>query len=66
MSQSNRRTFLKLAAATAVTANSPFTWASTPGKARAWVTSQDPAKLRKSSCPPMAEARAGRSIRYPN
>ena len=41
MSPSNRRTFLRLAAATAVAANSPFTWASTPGKARAWVTSQD-------------------------
>jgi len=41
MPQSNRRTFLKLAAATAVAANNPISWASTSTQARAWATSRD-------------------------
>jgi glucosylceramidase len=51
MPSRNRREFLKLAAATAVAANSPLTWASTPTPARAWTTSQD-RRLQEIKLPP--------------
>src|SRR5260221_2971276 len=42
MPPSNRREFLKLAAAASLAAtNAPFSWARPPARARAWVTSQD-------------------------
>src|SRR5712664_292196 len=59
MSPSNRREFLKLAAATAVAANSPLTWASsTPTPARAWATSQD-RRLQEIKLPPWRKAATG-------
>src|SRR5258707_12853760 len=51
----NRREFLKLAAATAVAANSPLTWASTPSPARAWATSQD-RRMQEINLPPWRKA----------
>jgi glucosylceramidase len=42
MPPSNRREFLKLAAAASLAAtNAPFSWARPPARTRAWVTSQD-------------------------
>ena len=58
MPSSNRRAFLKLAAATAVAANNPLTWASTPTRARAWVTSQD-RRLQEIKLPPWRRAAQG-------
>jgi len=51
----NRREFLKLAAATAVAANSPLTWASTSSTARAWATSQD-RRMQEIKLPPWRKA----------
>jgi glucosylceramidase len=53
MPSSNRRTFLKLAAATAVAANNPISWASTP--TRAWATSRD-RRLQQINLPPWRKA----------
>ncbi len=58
MPPSNRREFLKLAAATAVAANSPLTWASTPARARAWATSQD-RRLQEIKLPPWRKTATG-------
>ena len=58
MPPSNRRVFLKLAAATAVAANNPLTWASTPTRTRAWVTSQD-RRLLEIKLPPWRKAPQG-------
>jgi len=55
MPQSNRRTFLKLAAATAVAANSAISWASTSTQARAWATSRD-RRLQEINLPPWRKA----------
>jgi glucosylceramidase len=55
MPPSNRRTFLKLAAATAVAANTPISWASTPSQARAWATSGD-RRLQEINLPPWRKA----------
>jgi glucosylceramidase len=55
MPPSNRRVFLKLAAATVVAANNPITWASAPAGARAWATSPD-RRLQEIKLPPWRKA----------
>jgi glucosylceramidase len=55
MPQRDRRTFLKLAAATAVAANNPISWASTPTQARAWATSRD-RRMQEINLPPWRKA----------
>src|SRR5260370_9306609 len=55
MPQSTRRTFFNLAAATAVAANNPISWANSPTEAEAWAKARD-RRLQEINLPPWRKA----------
>src|SRR5258708_19734069 len=60
MPPSNRREFLKLAAAASLAATkAPFSWARPPARSRAWVTSQD--RRMEELKPPILRTVSGES-----